>query len=530
MFERGAGMWLHVPTLILAIMMLSVMLCLSIGWVARRDGGDGLRPLTLAMAFNATGFVSFFWAGTVPFAVELFVRNAAITAAVALLIYSVSVFYRFRVSVVALTVVALAAGLGCAVFPDSILVRVVVATLVLIGLELYLGVCLWRGWRIRRGRAQYLVMVGVALNLGVMVARVVAALLHFSNVHGPTDSTLMQGAVYVSALVALNLVAVGFVLMTKEASDEKLTRLAMTDRLTGVWNRNKIEEVAHHEILRLRRYGSPLSMIMLDIDHFKHINDTYGHVMGDAVLDEVVTRTLECVRETDVVGRWGGEEFIVLLPSSGLHVSAQVAERIRIQIAARPFFEGIAVTVSQGLAACQTMDSWLEWLARADAALYRAKEGGRNRVETDVPISTGASTAGTGLAMLRLVWHENFSIGHAEIDAQHFGLFEAANGLLDMASRDAPFLHMCDAVRRFLQGLDSHLRSEEQALEEAGWHDLATHRARHANMADRANQLADQYAAGKLEVSQLLHFIIYEVTAQHILGEDSKFVGLFAGQ
>ena len=167
----------------------------------------------------------------------------------------------------------------------------------------------------------------------------------------------------------------------KEAAEA----LARTDALTGLANRRAFDEAAYHEIQRAQRYGTPLALVMADLDYFKSVNDKYGHHVGDLVLQDFARVLLASVRGIDIVGRWGGEEFVILMPGTDLEEARQVAERMRLAVAGAPTkFDGKACgyTASFGVAALlaetPTMDSLL---GRADAAMYRAKDNGRNRIE-----------------------------------------------------------------------------------------------------------------------------------------------------
>ncbi len=160
-----------------------------------------------------------------------------------------------------------------------------------------------------------------------------------------------------------------------------LERQATTDTLTGIFNRLKFNELLDIEIRGAMRYRHPLSLIMFDIDHFKSINDTYGHLVGDAVLKEITSLVTGNIRNVDVFARWGGEEFVILSPDSSLKAANQVAEKLRRLIEVSSFSSPCKVTVSFGLAQFQEDDVANSFLNRADAALYRAKSLGRNRVE-----------------------------------------------------------------------------------------------------------------------------------------------------
>lgn len=163
----------------------------------------------------------------------------------------------------------------------------------------------------------------------------------------------------------------------------KLEQLATTDALTGIGNRHWFEAQLKEELARMKRYGSKLSMIMFDIDHFKRINDTYGHDVGDEVLREIVRRVRSHVRESDIFCRVGGEEFILLLPDTGLKEAMILAERIRKSIAEDPIEPVGRVTISIGVVEVHPDEDVKILYKRLDSALYAAKRKGRNRVSMD---------------------------------------------------------------------------------------------------------------------------------------------------
>lgn len=156
-----------------------------------------------------------------------------------------------------------------------------------------------------------------------------------------------------------------------------------TDALTFLPNRKSILSDLQREVTFSDRYGIPLAISMMDIDHFKQINDTYGHVAGDEVLRKLATELRGRIRHPDVIGRYGGEEFLVVLPQSTVKAAAEQAERLRkyVQSLVIPFGENeIMITLSMGLAQYKIHhEDWQAFLSRADAALYQAKNSGRNR-------------------------------------------------------------------------------------------------------------------------------------------------------
>jgi len=161
-----------------------------------------------------------------------------------------------------------------------------------------------------------------------------------------------------------------------------LERQATIDSLTGIFNRLKFNEVFDREIQEALRYKQPLSLIMFDIDHFKSINDTYGHLMGDTVLKEVAMLILASIRNVDIFSRWGGEEFMILSPNNELKSAQQLTEKLRVQIEKHDFSCPCKMTCSFGLTQFRENDTADSFIKRVDDALYRAKGRGRNNVET----------------------------------------------------------------------------------------------------------------------------------------------------
>ena len=166
----------------------------------------------------------------------------------------------------------------------------------------------------------------------------------------------------------------------RKRMEGELRRLASTDALTGLYNRPRLEEYLDQAEERHQRSGSPYALVMFDVDHFKAINDRYGHDRGDAVLRELARTVAGQLRATDILARWGGEEFMVLAQDSERRGAVHLAERIRAAVEAETFSGGIDVTVSVGVAAVRPQERRREVLKRVDQALYTAKEEGRNRV------------------------------------------------------------------------------------------------------------------------------------------------------
>lgn len=159
-------------------------------------------------------------------------------------------------------------------------------------------------------------------------------------------------------------------------------RQARIDYLTGIYNRLMFSELLEAELQRAKRYDTELSLIMFDLDHFKNINDNYGHNIGDHVLKEVSQLILDNIRSHDILSRWGGEEFMVLTPKSNQNQAGILAEKLRCLIEAHDFGDGLHVTASFGVTQLKTDDLADSFTTRVDQAMYLAKQNGRNRIES----------------------------------------------------------------------------------------------------------------------------------------------------
>ena len=200
------------------------------------------------------------------------------------------------------------------------------------------------------------------------------------------DGSIMVGEVQVIPQVDDDGRIVEILGVTRDISERKefeaeLRRLAVYDPVTGVWNRRHGQELMAADLEQARGSSQRLTVLMLDIDHFKSVNDTHGHQAGDRVLGDICRRVLDTVNGTDIVARWGGEEFVVMLRNCGLDDASNVAEKIRSRIADSPFGMIGSVTASIGVSELRPDDDLASWLARADDALYEAKRSGRNAVK-----------------------------------------------------------------------------------------------------------------------------------------------------
>jgi diguanylate cyclase (GGDEF)-like protein len=155
---------------------------------------------------------------------------------------------------------------------------------------------------------------------------------------------------------------------------------ANNDQLTGALNRRVFDQFIQKAVFEFQRYREPFSLIICDIDHFKKINDNFGHNFGDEIIKQLHQELTKILRSSDSIARWGGEEFAILLPKTGLDVAVNVAEKVREYISNAEFVGQYPLTISIGVSELRIEDKAEDWFDRADKALYHAKESGRNRV------------------------------------------------------------------------------------------------------------------------------------------------------
>ena len=308
-----------------------------------------------------------------------------------------------------------------------------------------------------------------------------------------------------------------------------LQRLCSTDSLTGAWNRSHFERAVAAELERSVCHRQPVSLLLLDIDHFKRINDTCGHQSGDSVLRELVSLTKKTIRSTDTLFRWGGEEFVVFAASTGYRGASALAEKIRHEVETHRFHRVGSVTVSLGVAEHLAPESADMWFRRLDCALYRAKGAGRNRVWVDRSGSSDLWGVESAASVVRLAWQEAYECGEPIIDAQHRELFMLANAAFDASfNRAAMRDELEDVIDKLLAHIAQHFDYEEKALEARHYDDLARHKAAHANLLKLADELRTAVAAGRTTTGELVDFLAGKVVAQHLFAADVKFFPLFA--
>ena len=270
------------------------------------------------------------------------------------------------------------------------------------------------------------------------------------------------------------------------------------------------------------RYNKPLSLIILDLDHFKLVNDKWGHPIGDEVLKHSAELTKKSIRKSDILARFGGEEFVVLMPNTGIGDALVVAENIRQQMENAPNSTVGRVTASFGVAERRKNESFYNWYKRADEALYCAKKGGRNLV------ICSNQQENTTIAKVHLDWKSEWECGHQQIDEQHQELVKQGDILIQMSLSNEEYekiLHQLDIV---LNHIIDHFDTEEQILKDIGFPDYESHATIHKNLVEQALQLKESYQKGQLKSSAFFSFIVDEIIIGHMLDKDQTIFLLYS--
>lgn len=301
--------------------------------------------------------------------------------------------------------------------------------------------------------------------------------------------------------------------------NQQLKQAALVDALSGLLNRHAFNQRVEEEIERARRYNTPLSLLMIDLDHFKRINDTYGHVAGDEVIRNVSRNLKESVRKIDIVARWGGEEFVVMLPGIALEQANVVANKLIESAANIHHFDKEKVTISIGVSTWDPEDSVESWLGRTDTALYHAKEEGRNRA---------CLSEGT-VAFLNTIlnWDNAWNSGNESIDLQHQALLAECNELIAISIQANLKESVLPKLGVVLTHIQRHFAYEEELLETLSYDELEAHKRSHRSLLDKADQLLQKSVQGNLLPSDVIRFIIGDVVTLHLVQEDTKFFETF---
>lgn len=311
------------------------------------------------------------------------------------------------------------------------------------------------------------------------------------------------------------------------ALNRRLQQLSVTDALTGLFNRTGLSASLPLDIERAQRYRRSLSVVLLDLDHFKRVNDEFGHLVGDQVLVEFAKLIQATVRQVDAIYRWGGEEFLIVCPETPPELVSNLTERVLDGVRRHRFPMQRTMTVSAGIANLGAGDTMTSLLQRADEALYQAKTAGRDRICLAPDVSPrDAAESGDPSGLVQLVWRPAYACGNEVIDREHRELFVHANTLLAAVLGDKPVADVSASIDILLAGVVEHFKDEEAILAAAGFAGLDAHAAMHRQLVARAMELVALFNQGKLGLGELFQFLADDVVARHMLVEDRKYYAL----
>jgi diguanylate cyclase (GGDEF)-like protein len=381
----------HIPTLFMVLMALSATLAIAVGIAARTQLREGMAYWALGLLAHTIAYLLFALRGQASDWLSVVLGNVLLSCVFALFAEGIFQFQKRRSPRWLLwPPVLVVAGLFSVLMPWY-LARVVVGALIFAFQSLVVVVAVLQKRKETVGAGQYFLVTGFLVLIVLTLLQGVGVVIHRDEITSVLSSHWVPSLVFLMSALCTVVVSLGLILMAKERADERNRNLAMRDELTGLINRRSLLEALAQQIAMAKRHGTPLALLMLDIDYFKQVNDTHGHLSGDKVLKTMAHAIAERTRAQDLPGRLGGEEFLMILPNTTLQGGLQLAEVLRHGIEATDFQstsgKPIAITVSIGvceqgqLLAPQCDDM----ISAADQALYLAKQHGRNRVAVFAP-------------------------------------------------------------------------------------------------------------------------------------------------
>ena len=393
---------LHVPTLMLALLLGFVLLTLQLGGLTRHLRHLRERPELQRWSLGCWAFlggmVMLAARLVVPLELSILLGNALLC--IGMVLYAQALYLMlcsapappWLMQVQPLVWIALVLMLGWPVHQRTAVLSLIYMALLVPSVR----VIVQHGWR--RERALRTVALLMAVAVAAMGVRALHAWATPADYTDLVQASLGEGLTFLVTFMCLIAAGFGFLLAVFERVAVQMEEMATHDGLTGCWNRVTTDALLAHELVRARRLGSAVTFVLLDLDHFKQINDRHGHGTGDAVLRAFAQTVRDRLRASDVLGRTGGEEFGLVLPATDLAGARWLVDDVRRAVAAMvvPAVQGqpVQVTVSAGLAVAdpQAGVSGDRLYGQADQALYEAKRAGRNRIEA-FGASVGASAA-----------------------------------------------------------------------------------------------------------------------------------------
>lgn len=308
----------------------------------------------------------------------------------------------------------------------------------------------------------------------------------------------------------------------------ELENKAREDELTKVFNRRHFMALASREVVRGNRFHEPQAIMMIDIDHFKNINDTYGHDIGDEVLRVMARECSTSLRQVDVFGRIGGEEFGALLLNVGPAAAGKLAERMRKNIeelAVQTKKGTVRFTISIGLATFTDANLPLDDLLRkADEAMYEAKRTGRNKVISHAITSEERSPATDASSFfIHLDWNQEFESGCTPVDVQHQNLFAICNDLLEAITSGQPDAKVTEIAQELTDHMIIHFRDEAALFCNTDYPNAEAHSREHNSLIQEMRSALTKFQNKQATVGDVFNLLVIKIVREHILTMDREF-------
>jgi len=312
--------------------------------------------------------------------------------------------------------------------------------------------------------------------------------------------------------------------LNQESKDKSrvLFEMATSDSLTGVYNRNYFINTYGHKVAESFRSGQPFSLILMDIDHFKEINDRYGHLKGDYVLKEIAGVLKLNLREADVICRWGGEEFIVLCVNTDLQKAIIVAEKLRENIEAHSFKGVHKITASIGVTQWGSEDDKDSAFKRMDNSLYLAKLTGRNKVVSNEEIQITKN----GLP-INIEWGPFFRSGNLKLDVEHNRMISLSNEIIHNCFVEDNNLNVIKLFNKLIEETVQHFKNEEELLRLLKYEKVDEHAAIHEDLVTKIKIMKNELASGNMKPISVAKYLIQDVVVGHIIKSDFEFFHIF---
>lgn len=307
-------------------------------------------------------------------------------------------------------------------------------------------------------------------------------------------------------------------------SHELLYCMATKDSLTHVYNRAYFMDVLKLQLKAHENARSQFSVILMDIDDFKHVNDTCGHLKGDEVLVAVAKVMEASLRDTDVVCRWGGEEFCAILPNTSMEKALSLAEKLREAIYELHIAGVKRITGSFGVTTVEDGDTEMRIFKRLDNSLYLAKLTGKNKIVVNEEMVITSEHAPISVS-----WGPFFKSGNEQIDHEHYKMIQISNKIIEACFNDEAYEETMELFNELVEETVNHFKNEEEILEKIGYQDVEEHKKIHKDLLEKMFKMQSGLESKQFTPLHVAQYMIQDVVVGHIIKSDFEYYDCFIG-